>query len=407
METQVVAAVVDERVELERCLSALAGLLYMDSAPESEFQALLERHPVAFRALGFARAIPQPEIRSQARGVYRPDFLVQRPNGFWELLELKRADTFVVRELDRRAAFYATMQSYVSQCQEYSLLLQHDVSTRGRFERDYDITLHSAVPVTLIAGRSATVDRLRVYELLGRQNVAIEYQTFDELFEQVGAYHADKCIEPAERAGISLFAVVQLHRDCPDKGGSLFELGSDQGGNHVGVFRCRGSVLAVRIVDAEGLTLLREVDLGPEAAERPLLLGLHIVPVGVGLSVLLEIDGVYLADLRVAVGALHLDAPFALAIGTDSAYSPSAGFILGEFAIRGPSLNVVERTSLREAFLERASESLARTSVNVRGLSFSGSQSMYTEGHPIHDPIAGPRTSNLVQRDNARRPTTC
>jgi len=72
LETQVFAAVGDERVELERCLSALAGLLYTDSAAENEFQALLERHPVAFRALGFGRAISQPEIRPQEKGVYRP-----------------------------------------------------------------------------------------------------------------------------------------------------------------------------------------------------------------------------------------------------------------------------------------------------------------------------------------------
>ncbi len=161
---------------------------------------------------------------------------------------------------------------------------------------------------------ATTVDRLRVYELLGRQTAAIKYLTFDELFEQVGAYHADKYLEPAERAGISLFAVVQLYRDCTDKGGCLFELGSDAGSNHVGVYRRRQSVLAVR---------------------------------------------------------------------------------------------VVERIQLRKDRSRKVSESLARPSAIPRGLSFAGSQFMYTEGHPIHDPIAGPRTSNLVQRENARRPTAC
>lgn len=79
--------------------------------------------------------------------------------------------------------------------------------------------------------------------------------------------------------------------------------------------------------------------------------------------------------------------------------------IRGTHMVRDPALTVVEREMVRKYLFNTiwptCDEAVPRPAY---GLRFSEGQFMYTEGHPLLD-AAYPRTTNLVQRVDERRPT--
>src|SRR5690554_5334494 len=103
-----------DRHHVERAIESLDVLLQCADAPESAFQEWFESNPVAFYVLGFQDHIPHPRIEAPSGDIYIPDFIARRPNSSWEFIELKTSATDILRNKDRREAFYASFEGYLS-----------------------------------------------------------------------------------------------------------------------------------------------------------------------------------------------------------------------------------------------------------------------------------------------------
>ena len=109
-----------DRQALEEAISQIEVLMANESTNEDGCQQWFEVNPVVFEVLGYQKVLAHPKLTEAGIEKYIPDFLAQRIDGLWEILEIKRPDTQVLKDTKRRTSFYSAMETYLSQCREYS-----------------------------------------------------------------------------------------------------------------------------------------------------------------------------------------------------------------------------------------------------------------------------------------------
>lgn len=201
-----------DRRLIEEAIGILDSLLTAQSASEADFQAFFEAHPIVFQVLGFQRQVAHPTIKTANGAMYIPDFIARRPNGSWEIIELKTASAELLRDRDRRESFYASFESYLSQCHEYSEALD-DVSTRSEFEKQYGIDLIQKRPSSIIvAGSSESLDVSRLLRLCSRRSPPVSVYTYDDIRSALVAYRTFNFGKYDTAEGITVHSVMQLHK---------------------------------------------------------------------------------------------------------------------------------------------------------------------------------------------------
>src|SRR5438132_2049229 len=125
-----------DRQSIENALFQLERLIECDTASEGDFQKWFEHNPVVFDLLGYQKVLPHPRLTDDGAELYVPDFLAQRVDGLWEIVEIKRSDTKVLKDVARRSAFYSAMETYISQCREYAQYF-NDKAHRDEFHARY------------------------------------------------------------------------------------------------------------------------------------------------------------------------------------------------------------------------------------------------------------------------------
>jgi hypothetical protein len=233
----------------ESALIELDALLARPNAPELEFQDWFERHSVVFLNLGFSRAIPHPEIRGTADRKWIPDFLVQRPNGTWSVLELKRADQEVLPNSDRRVTFYSDIHKYIAQCAEY--VDQFDeLAVRDEFGKRYGVQVHKDPKVILVVGRSANLDRDAVRTLSNRQS--IEIFTYDDIRSAIYSARAAYFAVYDGARGCSFVVVLRIDKPSADVNNYILDIGADRARNRATVTIDPANHLSLVILDSNG-----------------------------------------------------------------------------------------------------------------------------------------------------------
>jgi Domain of unknown function (DUF4263) len=166
---------------------------------------------------------------------YEPDFLGQRANGLWEIVEIKRPDTPVLPAGDRRREFYATFRKYISQCHEYSRYFE-DSANRKAFEARYDTTIqHTKVRSILIAGWGEE-DRAQVHDLIADERL-LEFMTYNELFSKIETGWRASEGENESLPGMSFIMQIALPRS--PRGGEqlwLIDFGVDEEKHRISFF---------------------------------------------------------------------------------------------------------------------------------------------------------------------------
>lgn len=391
------------REALEDCIARLASLIKDPDVNEDCFQEFLENHPIAFEVMGYVRTIPHPELPLAGHGPMRPDFVAMRPDGLWEIIELKRPDTAVLRNVDRRTVFYSDMGTYIAQCQEYSERCSQ-VPVRQNLADTYGIDMNSQPACVLVAGRSEGLDRLRVHEVLKRSNIRVSHQTYDDLLETLQR-HYEQSYGGLSGRGVSVYAFLLLTKPEPRATESLFDLGTSETKNRISLARIGKTTLTFSVIDSAGMRTIQDVDLAQYSNGVGFICGIHVVHSPNATLVLFEINGTYAAEHRLTSTALTLAHPIPVVVGADFNGGSRASMIFGEFLTRDPPLNVTEKLQLREYLFEKHYPQL-RTPPDLskaRGVRFSGGQYMCTEGHPRLDATYS-ATTNLVQRNDAERP---
>lgn len=389
------------RESLEICIAELTQLLEIEDAKESEFQSWFERHPVAWTVLGFRRCIPHPELVLPGSAVMIPDFLAKRADGLWEIVELKRANTSVLKSPERRAAFYSEMNSYVAQCQEYSERCFDSVVAKNLFDV-FGVSINGAPSSIIVAGRSAGLDRLRVHGLLKRQTPKISHYTFDDVLEALHHHYVSNFSGPVDAPGLSLFAIVGLIGECEKGDEYLFDLGQSEEKNRISIVRRSNDVITFSVIDALSLRHLQDIRISDLCEKERFFCGIHVTHTESFTLILLEINGSYVGQHQVSGGDLAFEYPLPVVLAADMRGMNSGAMLLGEFIFRGLSLAIAERALMREYFFEKIwPSSDVPTSSNA--LKFWDGRFMYTVGHPLLD-AAFPRETHQVQRNDDLRP---
>src|SRR5258705_9104911 len=102
------------RQSIEVAISQLESLMANDRATEGDFQKWFESNPVIFEVLNYPKVLPHPRLTESGIDKYIPDFLAQGVDSLWKILEIKRPDTEILKDAQRRAAFYSAMETYLS-----------------------------------------------------------------------------------------------------------------------------------------------------------------------------------------------------------------------------------------------------------------------------------------------------
>ena len=155
-------------------------------APEKEFQAFFERYPQFLLTMksGWLEARPHLVIhRDEVEGGLIPDFVLERIDGFTDLLELKRPDTRIVVRKRNRHRLSLVINDAVAQLRTYAAALEDD-AVRQEFTRAGRF-LHYRPRLVIVAGRSSAftdgMDRRRLLSLLPAE---VDLYTFDDVIER-------------------------------------------------------------------------------------------------------------------------------------------------------------------------------------------------------------------------------
>lgn len=342
-----------ERERFEVFLLDLDALLARPEQDEASYQALLERHPIVFRALGYQAWIAKPVLVTAARS-FEPDFLVQGMDGTWEVFELKRPDTTVVRPKEPRQQFYAEFDSYVSQCTEYARFFL-DAANRAQVRARHQIDVQQSVASTLVAGRSNAVDVLAAHELLHRRDGPITLRTFDDL--RLAVVNArDLAFGSRDLlSGLSMHMVVRFG-EVEGAANHIVRVIDPKSGRQIGISIDSDRVLRLTLRGTDRQECLAQVSVekwGVTGANWQYL-SFDVASVGERTLASIELNGRWFCDRTLDRISWEFSESCVLEVGADLRFNGSCSFDLAEDCTLKDTTALDERLRLRRYFLNKA-----------------------------------------------------
>lgn len=383
-----------QRETIEESIRSLVHLLRLDSGREDDYQQWFESHPIVFQALGYVDYIPHPEILSEDRGTFIPDFIAKRPNQTWEIVELKTPSARILRNRNRREWFYASFEEYLSQCHEYSEAFD-TADTRSKFCERYNIQFLNSRPSSiLVAGVGADLDVPRLFRLCSRRQPPISVYTYDDVLHAPLTFRASNFGAYDSAGGISVHGVLHIHKpEIKRRINHLLDIGINRNRDRLAIFVDPQGYLRLRVWDSDGNqhnARANRAFTDEEYDKKQWVL--FEVGVADGFSFLsIQIDGSYVSDIRIESFPLHITHEYV--IGSDWKGKQGSWFSIVELAILNRSLTFTEKMLLRHHSLVAGapfpselmdfSWSAIYSSGYGRRLEFMGHKWMRTEGHPL------------------------
>jgi len=136
-----------DREKLENAILELNSLLEQNETLEDKYQKWFEKYPFVFGLFEYKRVLSKPRLVKNNGEYYEPDFMVQRIDKTWEIIDLKRTITSILKDKKKRSAFYAEFAEYVSQCHEYSQFFE-DSQHREWFEKEFRSSIQRYIQST-------------------------------------------------------------------------------------------------------------------------------------------------------------------------------------------------------------------------------------------------------------------
>jgi hypothetical protein len=397
-----------DRQSLEEAISQIELLMPNDSTTEDDCQRWFEANPVVFEVLGYQKVLAHPKLTEGGIEKYIPDFLAQRIDGLWEILEIKRPDTQVLKDTERRASFYWAMETYLSQCREYSQYFD-DRPNRDEFAHSYKESVQKQPSSVLIAGRSHGLNRQRIHDLLSGRVPSILHQTYDDVRNQLD-FQRTKLYEAYENLqGLSIHLILMIEQPRNPIETFIFDIGAEPDRNRLSLHTHRNGTLFFSVHDSSGVLHQASVPQSDETFRynRTFYLSLE-VGIGVSYSVMVvETNGRYCSENRLSGFSLQLETPMPLVIGSDLTGQAEASMRVAEKCVYSRTLPFHEKSLLRNYMFERYGKYLFNSDKRPKGIEFHGRQFLYSEGHPRFLDPKNPRkrTTNMIQENNAFKPT--
>jgi hypothetical protein len=404
--------------EIEPALFELIGLLTSDDQSEAAYQRWFERHErVAFRPFNYRRVVAHPELDGPNAPTRVPDFMGQLPNGIWEVFEIKRADTLVLKQSEYRQDFRSDFTSYLRQCQEYREYFQ-DAANRQRFTTRYGGELQRDLIVRLVAGGEITGrPRLLVHDLLQKSAEArVQLVTYAELLGELERMRAENIGQVEEVRGISIHAVLNVHSRLPGLN-FLLDIGAAKDANRCSVFLDSQGRLVIRFLDHGG-TPHQVRSRQPFPVDRVAYMTVDAA-LGDDAFVAIGIDGAIVRSAR----GLSIEGsppnPDCFVIGSDITTTERSCFEALEIVVLDRLPSLLNRLQMRRYIEEKHRDAFQRPP-NIRSaVSFDGAAFMHSVGHVAFSATGvlggqpllwvpgsppGQSARSLTQSDPTRRP---
>lgn len=386
---------------LEVAITELTRLIDTDTAGEQEFQSWFERHPVAWEVIGFERFIPHPTLSAPGLSKMVLDFLAQRPDGLWEIVELKRPDTAVLKNPERRTTFYSDMNSYVAQCHEYSVRCSDSVVVADLLAT-HGVRMNGWPHSIIIAGRSLGLDRIKVHELIRHMTPKISHYTYDDVLDALNQHHTIKQSEKTDSPGLTLLVNIGLSTKVTADVEYLFDLGSAKTKGRVSLVRKADDIVTFVVIDDDGLSFTQDVRLSNHCDKDSFICGVRTAKTHDASLILLEINGSYVGQHEVAGSTFTLEQSAPFVLGADMHGSNTSVMFTGRLLYLQSEISIADRSMLREYMFEDLwPRDDGEKTIRIR---YRLGRFLHSIGHPILDPGQQPGT-DMIQKDLDLRPS--
>jgi len=240
-----------ERIELEEAINGLVGLLRARESAEDKCQGYFEDNRIVFEILGYEEAYPKLRLPMQNGDYLEPDFLVKRPNGLFEIFELKTPQEKLVKTKRHRDDLYARVSEYVAQVETYSEYFD-DRENRERVLRTYSLDVQKKPDTIMVAGLDEDVDKKLLHNLIRRRSNALRVITYDEILSTLLFYHAKFFGYAENLTGASWHAIINLQELEVQRRKYIFDVGDSPFKNRWSIYLDEKDSFCLEIVDSSG-----------------------------------------------------------------------------------------------------------------------------------------------------------
>jgi hypothetical protein len=241
---------------------------------EPVFQKFFEDHPCVFESMGYAKAHPHPKLplrETDAKRSYLvPDFLLERFNGLFEIVDLKTPEEQLIRDIPYREKFYSKIEEYLSQLDNYSEYFD-DSQNRTLVHEQLSLDVQKRPNCMLIVGRDAGLDKQQLHAMRIRHSAHSEIWTFDDVLTHLRMHYAQNFNRGDGLPGVSLYGAFAIERGDTELKRYIYDQGLTSFANRFSIF-LTGDTLAFEVFDASGDRYHIDAPLPPRVLQREAIL---------------------------------------------------------------------------------------------------------------------------------------
>ena len=239
-----------DRGKIEDALTEFILLLEQEELIEDDYQKWFEKYDFIFTILGYKRVLVKPVLRISKQEFFVPDFMVQKIDEMWEIIDLKRPDTKTLKDRSRRASFYLDFEEYYTQCRDYSQFFL-DLQHRMLFEQEHNTTIQNDIISTLIAGRNDGIDKRKINNIIFDRGSKVNFLTYDDIKNALELFRVAFYQKYEDNPGYSIHLLI-IPKKLPNQNNFLFDLGENNNQNRLSLYIDQDDNIVVQILDASG-----------------------------------------------------------------------------------------------------------------------------------------------------------
>lgn len=341
------------RQELEDSINRLTELLRNGVAVENKYQKYFEDNPVVFKVLGYSRAYPKLRFPLPDREWLEPDFLLERTDGLFEILDLKTPQEKLIGVgTKHRLTLSKKIDEYVSQLETYSEYFD-DRENCEKIRNIYSVDVQKRPELVIIAGADGNVDKKSLHLLLSRRTHRPHIQTYDDVLTAIMFYHASLFGYAENLSGLAWYALLTPYKCDVHKLQYIVDVGVDPQRDRWSVYIDEHNMLRFEIKDSNGV---------PYSISVPP--GSHGFDFGALCHVICEFgNSDKFAFMRILINnraaaeqhfqfPIRISSDFKLTIGTDIEKKHFGSFTLGACAFYSVVPTFQQRTAVFQAMMD-------------------------------------------------------
>lgn len=388
--------------QLYSAFNTLEDLIVNSATSEAQCQEWFEKNTIIFKLLNYTQYIPHPSQISCTNGEeYIPDFLVKKFNGVWEIFELKRPDTKVLKNKSRRVTFYSSFEDYISQCREYSqYYLIPD--NRKTIEDKHGVELQEELNSFIIAGKDEGFNKLKVHDLLFDRGSKVQVLTYDDIKGLLLSSISLQTTHLEDLPGLTYSSMLYL--PCASKGKFQYicDFGITEDKNRISIGITESEFLFIKIISDEGKVLHKTAALEEIGITYKKIFHLHFEFGLAENSTYLNVfvDGNFIFHDSYEKINLHPSVFYFWVLGSDMFGKTDAHQSYSQVIMFNKTLSVEERIDVVKYYLETYRPHYVQETLGPFSANFSGRGFLRHHKHPnFTDNVDIPNTYPQVYKN--------